>query len=105
MSMKTLKTRRNTSMTASNKFKFAAIALAIVGSTSSVLAASASQTSDAARGEQRRSYTQDTSAYGARANVQSKQDRYVAPFVPSEPFTAAEKRKFQTPTGREVDGW
>ena len=90
-------------MMTSNKFKFAAFALAIVGS--SVLAASAGQASDPARGEQRRGYTQDTPAYDARANVQSKQDRYVAPFVPSEPFTAAEKRKFQTPTGREVDGW
>jgi len=87
-------------MMISNKFKFAAFVLVIVGSTSSVLAAS-----DPARGAQGRSYTQDTPAYNARANVQSKQDRYVAPFVPSEPFTAAEKRKFQTPTGREVDTW
>jgi hypothetical protein len=105
MSMKTLNTRRNTSMMISNKFKFAAMAVAIVGSTSSVLAASVSQTSDPARGEQRRSYTQNTPANDARANVQTKQNRYVAPLAPSEPFTAAEKRKFQTPTGREVDTW
>src|SRR5882757_4357159 len=79
MSIKTLNNRRNTSVMNSNKFKFAAMALAIVGSTSSVLAAS-----DPARGAQRRSYTQDTPGYDARANIQSKQDRYVAPFVPSE---------------------
>jgi hypothetical protein len=91
-----------------SKFTFAVLALAVVGSTSSVLAdqggpygdwtripaASTSQTSDAARGEQRR-------GYDARANVERKQDRYVAPFGRSEPFTAAEKRKFQTPTGGE----
>jgi hypothetical protein len=94
------------------KFTFAVLALAVVGSTSSVLAdqvgpiadwtripaASASQTSGPAREEQRR-------GYDARANVQRKQDRYVAPFGLSEPFTAAEKRKFQTPTGQEVDTW
>ena len=95
-----------------SKFTFAVLTLAVVGSTSSVLAdqggpiadwtriptTSASQTSDPARGEQRR-------GLDARANVQRKQDRYVAPFGPSEPFTAAEKRKFQTPTGKEVDTW
>jgi hypothetical protein len=87
-----------------NRFRFAALALAVVGSTSS-LAASATQISDSARGERWPSYSQDTPGYNARATVQSKQDRYTAPFVPSEPFTAAEKRKFQTPTGKEVDGW
>jgi len=95
-----------------SKFAFAVLALAVIGSTSSVLAdqggpiadwtripaASASQTTNPARGELRR-------GYDARANVQRKQDRYAAPFGPSEPFTAAEKRKFQTPTGHEVDGW
>jgi hypothetical protein len=78
-------------MMTSNKFKFAAMALAIVGS--SVLAASVSQASDPARGEQRRSYSQDTPAYDARANFQSKQDRYVAPFVPSEPFTVSDPNR------------
>jgi hypothetical protein len=91
-----------------SKFTFAVLALAVVGSTSSALADQGgpyadwtrvptdppSQTSNPARGEQRR-------GYDARANVQRKQDRYVVPFGPSEPFTAAEKRKFQTPTGGE----
>jgi hypothetical protein len=28
-----------------------------------------------------------------------------APLSPREPFTAAEKRAFQTPTGKEIDRW
>jgi len=38
--------------------------------------------------------------YNARASARSE-PRY----VPGEPFTAAQKRAFQTPTGHEVDRW
>ena len=45
--------------------------------------------------------------YNARASAVSgpAADRFNSPYVAGEPFTAAQKRAFQTPTGAEVDGW
>jgi hypothetical protein len=62
---------------------------------------------DRARDAQSAANTRYTEPYNARA-----EGRYVpsgeyslTPMMRAEPFSAAEKRAFQAPTGHEVDGW
>jgi hypothetical protein len=73
-------------------------AFAFAVSASSAFADNAKHTS------RHQSRAQQEDAYNARASAatgQSTEWTYGA----REPFTAAEKRAFQTPTGAEVDGW
>ena len=87
-------------LTKSNKMLLIA-ATAVVASTSSVLAF------DPAREAQWQDAAQYATPYNARAEARNVhgQDRFVSPPMKAEPFTAAEKRAFQQPTGREVDSW
>jgi hypothetical protein len=44
--------------------------------------------------------------FNARAEARPKRARAErAATIPGEPFTAEEKRVFQTPTGREINRW
>jgi hypothetical protein len=67
-----------------------------------VLAMSASSAFalDATRDGHRHARAHHEIPYNARASA-----RFEPRYVPGEPFTAAQKRAFQTPTGHEVDGW
>jgi hypothetical protein len=49
----------------------------------------------------------DSVPYNARAEGRfvPGEDSFFTPLMRAEPFTAAEKRTFQTPIGKEVDGW
>ena len=74
----------------------AAFALAV--SASSAFADNAKQTS------RQHARAQQENAYNARASAATSQSAEW-PYGAREPFTAAEKRAFQTPTGAEVDRW
>jgi len=51
----------------------------------------------------RHAQTHRTIPYNARAQAGDASPGWV--YGAPEPFTAAQKRQFQTPTGAEVDGW
>ena len=73
-------------------------AFALAVSTSSAFAV------DAKRDGLRHTTTHRAIPYNARASaVGGPSADY--PYAAREPFTAAEKRAFQTPTGHEVDLW
>jgi hypothetical protein len=76
-------------------------ALALAMSASSALAL------DATRDGQRHAKAHQAIPYNARASAVSgpAADRSDYPYAAREPFTAAQKRAFQTPTGAEVDRW
>jgi hypothetical protein len=76
----------------STSLMIAAFALAITASSAFAL--------DAARDGQRHAKAHHAIPYHARASARSN-----SPYVAGEPFTAAQKRAFQTPTGAEVDRW
>jgi hypothetical protein len=48
-----------------------------------------------------------TAPYNARAEARDapNEEYSLTPMMRAEPFSAAEKRAFQAPTGHEVDGW
>ena len=80
---------------------FAIISLAMIVSSTSSFAL------DRTRDAQPAAKARYTAPYNARA-----EGRYVpngesslTPMMRAEPFSAAEKRAFQAPTGHEVDGW
>jgi len=64
------------------------------------MSASSAFALDAPRGGQRHLKAHHAMPYNARASA-----RFESPYVGGEPFTAAQKRAFQTPTGAEVDRW
>jgi len=74
-----------------------------------VLAMSASSAFalDATRGGHRHAKAHHGIPYNARASALSRpaSNRFDSQYVGGEPFTAAQKRAFQTPTGHEVDRW
>ena len=93
-------------MLTSNRFKFAVLAAVVIASTSSAFAI------DLRREQQLREADLNnlqpyTARFDARAEFRPKGGHVgrAAPAPSAEPFTAAEKRAFQTPTGHEVDGW
>jgi hypothetical protein len=93
-------------MLTSNRFKLAVMAAAVIASTSSAFAI------DSARDQQLQQANLNnvqpyTARFDARAEFRPMRGHAgrIAPTISAEPFTAAEKRAFQTPTGREVDRW
>ena len=83
-------------MWASNRLMIAATAVAVIASTSPAFAI------DPSREQQIR----QTERYNERAQARPRGHvERTAPAPLQEPFTAAEKRAFQTPTGREIDRW
>jgi hypothetical protein len=76
----------------STSLMIAALALAMSASSAFAL--------DAARDGQRHAKAHHAIPYNTRASA-----RIDSPYVAGEPFTAAQKRAFQTPTGAEVDRW
>jgi hypothetical protein len=76
----------------STSLMLAALALAMSASSAFAL--------DTTRDGHRHAKAHHQIPYNARAS-----DRFEPHYVPGEPFTAAQKRAFQDPTGHEVDGW
>ena len=62
---------------------------------------------DHARGTQPLAKARDSVPYSARADGRyvPSEESSLTPLMRAEPFTAAEKRAFQTPTGKEMDSW
>ena len=83
----------------STPLMIAAFALAVSASSAFAL--------DAARDGQRHAGAHHAVPYNARASALSvlAADRSDYPYAAREPFTAAQKRAFQTPTGAEIDRW
>ena len=79
----------------------------IIATLALAMSASSAFAVNAARDGQRHVKAQHAIPYNARASALSRPaaDRSDYPYAAREPFTAAEKRAFQMPTGREVDGW
>ena len=72
----------------------------VIAALTLAMSASSAFAVDAARGGQRHAKAHHAIPYNARASA-----RFESPYVGGEPFTAAQKRAFQTPTGAEVDRW
>jgi hypothetical protein len=62
---------------------------------------------DRARDTHSSAKVRDSVPYNARAEGRyvPGEEFFITPLMRAEPFTAAERRVFQTPTGREMDGW
>lgn len=76
----------------------------IIAAFALAMSASSAFAVDATRDGTRHAKAQHAIPYNARASAVSGPAADY-PYAVREPFTAAEKRAFQTPTGREVDRW
>ena len=81
----------------------AALTLAMSAVVSTVISATSAFAIDATH-HGRKQIRMHQNAYNARASAASRVSTDW-PYGAREPFTAAEKRTFQTPTGAEVDRW
>ncbi len=76
----------------------------IIAALALAVSASSAFAGDTTQDGRKAARTHQQIPYNARASAQVRPSAEW-PYGAREPFTAAEKRAFQTPTGQEVDRW
>jgi hypothetical protein len=98
------------SKTSNNSRSFAMntqLKIIVVISWAAIVSSTSGYALDRARDTQPPARARVSVPYNARAEGRDIPggESSLTPLMRAEPFTAAERRAFQTPTGRETDGW